>query len=224
MLQALKHENSAAFKKASAPAAAGAQPPQAAKPAAATSTPIVREVIVPEGWRPGVRLATRLESGARLLISPPSDAAPGMALEFDVPPDAGRAASSAGRTASSAANSSIAVGRKSSGGVKPATREVIVPASWRPGVRLVTTLDDGVKLVITPPSHCTPGMAVEFDVPLREKAASRWRRARGWRQRRTRAFLSVVGIVAPGKRRNVASLGRENSTENSSTDSLSGAE
>jgi len=211
MLQSLKQQNSAAFKKASAPGAApaGALPPLAAKPAAAASSTPVREVVVPEGWQPGVHLATRLESGARLLISPPSDATPGMALEFDVPPDAGPPE---GAVSSAAADSSIVVERTNAGGAKPTTREVIVPASWRPGVRLVTTLDDGVKLVITPPSNCTPGMAVEFDVPLRDKAATRKRRAEGWRQRRMRGFMRVVGVMAPGKRRNVASLGRENSS------------
>ena len=52
----------------------------------------------------------------------------------------------------------------------PTYREVLIPTSWKPGVRLATTLDNGVRLLIDPPTHVEPGTALIFEVSSFESA------------------------------------------------------
>ena len=66
--------------KAEAPSA----PPAAAAPAPAADT-VWMEVEVPSTWKPGAKLTATLESGVRVLITPPDSTEPGATLEFQVP-------------------------------------------------------------------------------------------------------------------------------------------
>ena len=43
---------------------------------------------------------------------------------------------------------------------------MVVPANWRPGRKLATTLKGGVRVIITPPDDATPGMPIKCQVPV----------------------------------------------------------
>ena len=47
-----------------------------------------------------------------------------------------------------------------------ATLEVVIPADWKDGVKLATTLENGQRIIITPPDGAKPGMSREFDLAL----------------------------------------------------------
>ena len=50
--------------------------------------------------------------------------------------------------------------------VKWVNMETAVPASWEPGVQLMTTLRSGTRVRIMPPSDASAGQCVEFSVPF----------------------------------------------------------
>ena len=47
-----------------------------------------------------------------------------------------------------------------------ATLEVVIPADWKDGVKLATTLENGQRVIITPPDGAKPGMSLELDLAL----------------------------------------------------------
>ena len=64
------------------------------------------------------------------------------------------------------------------GGHRPGWQPVwvvslVVPANWLPGRKLAVTLEDGGRLVITPPDDATPGMPLKFQVPASDSASMR---------------------------------------------------
>ena len=44
--------------------------------------------------------------------------------------------------------------------------ETVVPASWEPGIQLMTTLRSGTRVHIVPSSDASAGQSVEFSVPF----------------------------------------------------------
>ena len=64
--------------------AGAAAPAPAPAPAPAADT-VWMEVEVPSTWKPGAKLTATLESGVRVLITPPDSTEPGATLEFQVP-------------------------------------------------------------------------------------------------------------------------------------------
>ena len=48
---------------------------------------------------------------------------------------------------------------------------MVVPANWRPGRRMATTLQGGVRVIITPPDDAIPGMALKCRVPASDPAS-----------------------------------------------------
>ena len=45
-----------------------------------------------------------------------------------------------------------------------ATLEVVIPADWKNGVKLATVLENGQRVIITPPDGAKPGMSREFNL------------------------------------------------------------
>ena len=48
---------------------------------------------------------------------------------------------------------------------------MVIPADWQPGVKLATTLENGQRVIITPPDGAKPGMSLEFNVPASKPKA-----------------------------------------------------
>ena len=44
-----------------------------------------------------------------------------------------------------------------------ATLEIVIPADWKDGVKLATTLESGQRVIITPPNGSKPGTPREFN-------------------------------------------------------------
>ena len=45
-----------------------------------------------------------------------------------------------------------------------ATLEIVIPADWKDGVKLATTLESGQRVIITPPTGSKPGTPREFNL------------------------------------------------------------
>jgi hypothetical protein len=47
-----------------------------------------------------------------------------------------------------------------------ATLEIVIPADWKEGVKLATTLENGQRVIITPPDGAKAGMSRELILTL----------------------------------------------------------
>ena len=105
-------------------------------------------------------------TGMKVSLSVPENAEPGQTLTFQLPerivtplPASAPADEPAPAVPGTAGNKTPAQN------VEQATLEVVIPADWTNGVKLATTMENGQRVIITPPDGAKPGMSLEFNVP-----------------------------------------------------------
>ena len=135
---------------------------------------LTMEFVVPETHRPGKKLAWFSPFGKKVVLTLPDTAKPGETLTFQPPESIANGGSRGARAvppshqpspvADIAASSPAVPSPSPSKGGKQVTLEVIIPADWKQGAKLATTLN-GQRVVITPPDGAEPGMSLEFNVP-----------------------------------------------------------
>lgn len=122
---------------------------------------VTMETKIPETWMPGQKLVWVSPIGQKVALAVPETAKPGETLEFQVP----ASIVSGGPQPPPAENVPAPAVPLADRDGEQATLEVVIPADWKDGVKLATTLESGQRVIITPPDGSKPGMTLEFNVP-----------------------------------------------------------
>eukprot|EP00964_Phaeocystis_antarctica_P141524 scaffold106588_cov63-Phaeocystis_antarctica.AAC.3 len=149
------------------PAPAPVEPVEPVEPAEPAEKLVTIECDIPKTHLPGQKVVwVSPVTGMKVSLSVPENAEPGQTLTFQLPerivtplPASAPADEPAPAVPGTAGNKTPAQN------VEQATLEVVIPADWTNGVKLATTMENGQRVIITPPDGAKPGMSLEFNVP-----------------------------------------------------------